>query len=353
MGAVSSQTAVHAVALLLGGMLSGCETAHDAAPTAKLPLQAAIPNAFPRDTTLRLGDPLVQKQLTLSGELAALPFTPDWHNISGGPDTIEAFRAGVLDGGAVGDTPPIHAAFTGLDVKIIAVQMREAPTFKLAVAPGAHVTQLGDLRGKKLAYSPGQAQGALILRTLKHAGIPIDSVQLVELRSTEFKDALGSAQVDVAPLSGPILTRYLNEYQARGATAIAHGVRDNLSFFYVRTAVLEDAHKAAALRAYVRMRARAQLWAAEHPDAWLQAYYVKDQGLHESEGRSLIENAGRPQYPSDWSEAISLTQETIDLLARERGRPSFDAKRLFDLRFQAAVAQLASAQTTRKGMPAR
>jgi sulfonate transport system substrate-binding protein len=327
--------------------LLACARAHDA-PHRKLPLQAALPGQFSRNTTLRIGDPTVQKQLALSGELTHLPFSAEWHNTSGGPDTIEAFRAGVLDGGAVGDTPPIHAAFTGLDIKIIAVQVRDKPSFRLAIAPDAHVTSLADLRGKKLAYSPGQAQGALLLRVLKHANVPLDSVQLVELRSSEFKDALSSSQVDVAPLSGPILQRYLNESGRRGASAISHGVRDTLSFFYVRSAVLEDPDKAAALHAYVRMRAKAQLWAADHPEAWLSAYYVKDQGLSEADSRKLIAQTGRPQYPADWSEAIALTQETIDLLSKSRGQPPFDAKRLFDLRFQDAAAQWASAEASQR-----
>ena len=60
---------------------------------------------------------------------------------------------------------------------------------------------------------------------------------LVELTSAEFKDALSSRQVDVAPLSGPTLVRYLKEYAADGVRALDHGVRDNLGFFYVRTAV--------------------------------------------------------------------------------------------------------------------
>src|SRR5262249_38808765 len=159
------------------------------------------------------------------------------------------------------------------------------------------------LRGKKIAYSPGQAQGAVVQRALKAAGLSQQDVALVQLSSSEFKEALTSRQVDAAPLSGTILLRYLNEYRAEGASSIAHGVRDNLSFLYVRAAGLEDADKAAALRDYVKWRTRAQLWAHAHPDAWIEAYYVKDQGLTASEGRFLVEAAGKPQYPGDWTEA--------------------------------------------------
>jgi sulfonate transport system substrate-binding protein len=322
---------------------SACGTAPAQQSAVKLPLSAPLPRAFPHETQLRLGDPKVQKQLEQSGLIAQLPFKADWHNINGGPQTLEAFRAGALDAGAVGDTPPIHAAFTGLDVKIIAVQQREKPSFQLAIAPSTRLSTIADLRGKRIAYAPGQAQGAIVLRVLSKAGLRPSDVELIELTSSEFKDALSSQQVDVAPLSGPILRRYLKEHGAEGARAIAHDTRDTVSFLYVRTAVLEDPDKAAALRAYVQLRTRAQLWASEHAEQWRSYYYVKDQGLDEEDSRAVIEVDIGLVYPRDWREVIALTQETIDLIARTSGRQPFRAETLFDLRYQRLGAEVASA----------
>lgn len=312
----------------------------------KLSLEAPLPASFPRETRLTLGDPQIERRLALGGELDSLPFTATFEQLSGGPQTIEAFRAGALDGGSVGDTPPIHAIFTGLDVKIIAVQVRTKPQMKLATAPASTIRDIADLRGKRIAYSPGQAQGALVQRVLRKAGIAQDAVTLIELSSPEFKDALSSRQVDAAPLGGPILLRYLREYQGEGAQAIDHGVRDSLSFFYVRTDVLEDPSKAAALREYVKLRTRAQLWSYDHPKEWVDGYYVANQGLSAEEGRHIVESIGRPVYPGDWSEAIALTQETIDLLAKASGKPRFDAARLFDRRFETVAAEAAAAVDT-------
>jgi sulfonate transport system substrate-binding protein len=323
--------------------LCACDRAQGvAAPS--LSSSAALPHAFPRETRLALGDPAVQKQLELT-RVEPLPFAIEWQNLSGGPQTIEAFRAGALDGGAVGDTPPIHAAFTGVDVKIIAVQQRadDRPIYELAIAPGSRIGSLADLRGARIAYSPGQAQGALVLRVLRKLGMRPADVQLVELTATEFKDALAARQVDVAPLSGSVLQRYLREYAAHGARSVPSGARDSLSFFYVRGDVLADAHKAAALREYVQLRRAAQLWASEHPEQWVPAYYVADQGLSASEARAVFESIGRPQYPEDWSEAIALTQETVDLLAEASGRAPFDAEALFDRRFEPAALHAAVA----------
>jgi sulfonate transport system substrate-binding protein len=310
------------------------------APAASGSGVSAAPSAL-ADVKLSLGDPVVQKALQLSGELDKLPFKVDWQNISGGPQTLEAFRAGVLDGGSVGDTPPIHATFTGLDVKIVAVLVRDAQVFQLALAPGVKASSIAELRGKRIAYSPGQAQGAVVLRALKKAALSTQDVTLVELSSPEFKDALASRQVDAAPLSGTILLRYLNENRARGAGTLAPGVRDNLSFFYVRAAVLRNPQQAAALREYVKFRTKAQLWAYAHPREWIDGYYVKDQGLSADEGQYIVNTSGRPAYPGDWSDVIAWTQETVDLLAQTTGKPRFEASKIFDLSFQSIAAAAA------------
>jgi len=334
-------------------MLSACtRTAQDTGP--KLAADAPLPTQFPRTTKLRLGDPMVQLQLTLNGELAQLPFDVEWHNVSGGPGTLEAFRGDALDGGAVGDTPPIHAAFTGLDVKIVSVMERSIPSTRLALAPHAGIKQRSDIKGKRVAYSPGQAQGALILRMLRQLGLTPDQVTLVELYSREFKDALASDQVDVAPLSGQELLRYLKAFGSQGASSIDHGVPNSTSFYYVRGEVLRDPTKAAALRAYVRARTRAQLWAADHPQTWIQAYFVKDQHLTEEEGQALLSPV---RYPSDWTEAIAHTQDTADLIAQASGRPTINAGELFDLRFSSvsadAVTEYRAGAAARSSTPQR
>ena len=331
--------------LSLGGALA-CSSQRPSSPGQRLSPTEPLPTALSRDTKLAIGDPTVQKQLELTGAIAELPFTADWHNIAGGPNTLEAFRGAALDGGSVGDTPPVHAGFTGLEVKIIAVQVRTRPTYRLAIAPGSHIAKLADLRGKRIAYSPGQAQGALMLRVLKKLGLKTTDVSLVELNSSEFKDALSSRQVDVAPLFGAPLRRYLNEHGKAGAAALEHGVRDNLSFFYVRGAVLEDANRAAALRAYVKVRTQAQLWSFHHRERWIAEYYVKDQSLSPEDARAVVEESGEPQYPDDWSEAIALTQETIDLIAAAGGQPRYDAAKLFDRRFEHLAAEAAATYTS-------
>ena len=74
----------------------------------------------------------------------------------------------------------------------------------------------------------------------------------------------------------------------------------------------------------------------DNPDAWVDAYYVQDQGLSPEDGRFVHDSGGRPGYPGDWSPIVAFVQDTVNLLAAASGRPSFDARQLFDFRFQRA-----------------
>ena len=102
------RSALVTVALLIGSAsLSAC--AGDDRTVAALAAGAPLPTQVPEGTKLIVGDPATKVALTLSGEIDRFSFEIEWANISGGPQTSEAFRADALDVGSVAEIPPIHA----------------------------------------------------------------------------------------------------------------------------------------------------------------------------------------------------------------------------------------------------
>ena len=115
----------------------------------KLELTAALPDKPADGTTLRVGDPATQVALETSGMIDDLDIDIEWANITGGPKTLEAFRADAIDIGSVADIPPLFAHWTGTDVRIVAaretVDPQDHPTYELGVAPGVDVKSVEDL----------------------------------------------------------------------------------------------------------------------------------------------------------------------------------------------------------------
>ena len=355
---------VAAALIAAGGVMLAAAQAHRgvfadaAADTLSRPeglaLDAPIPDKVPPGVELTIGDPMTQHVLEHTGWIRELPFRVRWAQIAGGPAVTEAFHARALDVGIAADIPPIHATWVGIPVKIIAVRLRKDPerhpAFVLAVAPGSGIRTLADLRGKRIAFSPGQVQGEIVLRSLEAAHLTRRDVTLVELPSTGadlYINALVGRVVDAAPIgAGAAAWRYAEAYGGQGARLIPHGpTRDDLVYLYVRTDTLRDPGKAAALRAYVRIWARASDWISSHPEEWTRIYYEQNQGLAPAEARAMTEAAGQEDVPRRWDGAIAVEQGAIDLMARETHRPPFAAAGLFDRRFEAVATNAVAAST--------
>ncbi|WP_409474388.1 ABC transporter substrate-binding protein [Streptomyces sp. HC307] len=339
-------------ALALPFVLTSCVDSAQSTVGSKDVSAEKIPGTVSPGTTLTVGAPDLKVALELSGQIDKLPFKVKWANISGGPQCSEAFRADALDICSAAEIPSINAHWTGLDTKLVAAKFRKDPIknpiYELGIAPGADITPLADLRGKKIAYSPGQAQGALVLRILAEAGLTQEDVELVEIASTGdvYPTALGNRQVDAAPLGDVNIKRYLTKYGKDGGTTIRHGLRDDPAHLWALTESVSDAQKSAAIRELIIFWARAQIWIDQHPKEWVAGYYVKDQGLSREDGEYLVARAGHPDIPADWTAAIRRQQQTIDLLAKEQNREPFTADLLFDRRYEPVAAEAIAGEGT-------
>ncbi|GKQ34527.1 ABC transporter substrate-binding protein [Streptomyces sp. A012304] len=325
--------------------LSGCAESR-AATGAEGASTAPLADTVPAGTSLKITS--FQNTQQLQFRLAKLPELPfkvsNWLNIGAGPDVINAFRAKSLDLANNAGIPPIQAHFQGFDAKIVAINITRKPNYLFATKPGSDIRSVEDFRGRKLAFSQGQAQGVVLLRALKRAGLAYDDVDLVPLTSNQFLTALQSGQVDIAPLGNQQAPAYLQQYRDRGARTITTEVVDLLNLLWAPVSVLDDRAKAAAVAAYIPQWARGQVWQYENPDVWNEEFYVKTQNLSLAQARSISALANKPLFPPRWDEAVAWEQETADLLAEGGFVRKFDVGVLFDHRFEGIAARSVPAE---------
>ncbi|MEU6219871.1 ABC transporter substrate-binding protein [Streptomyces sp. NPDC047022] len=320
--------------------LSGCAESSAASGTRSAP-SAPLADKVPAGTSLKIASyqHVQQVQFRLSG-LPPLPFTvSDWVDIGAGPDVINAFRARSLDVANNAGIPPIQAHYQGFDARIVAIDITRKPTYLFATKPGSDIRTVEDFKGRKLAFSQGQAQGVVLLRALKQAGLKYDDADLVPLTSNQFLTALQSGQVDVAPLANQQVPAYLEQYASKGARTLRTDVVDLLNLLWAPASVLDDPAKAAAVAAYIPQWAKGQVWQYEHPDLWNREFYVKTQNLTPAQAESITKLANKPLFPPSWHEAIAWEQETADLLADGGFVKRFKVDSLFDRRFEGIAAK--------------
>jgi sulfonate transport system substrate-binding protein len=315
---------------------------------------APLPTSVPPGTELTISSPegASQLQLELAGLASDLPFrVPEWPNISAGPDVINAFRADSLDLGLNAGIPPIQAHYQGFDASIVAVSYHRKPLYVFATRPGSDIEDVEGFAGKKLAFSQGQAQGVVLLRALDEAGIDQSDVELVPLTSNQFFTALQAGQVDIAPLAHQQVPQYVDQYGGDGARTIDTDVVDLLSVLWAPASVLSDDAKAAAIAAYVPLWARGQVWVHEHPEQWIEEYYVGTQNLSPGDGARIVELTSKPEFPPTWDEAVAWEQESLELLAEGGFIEPFDADELFDRRFEGLLTDAVGERYTAVDRP--
>ncbi|MFI1762403.1 ABC transporter substrate-binding protein [Streptomyces sp. NPDC020800] len=328
--------------------LSGCAGGSAAADTEGASTEP-LARKVPAGTSLKIASYQNVQQLQFRlAKLPALPFTvSSWLNIGAGPDVINAFRAKSLDLANNAGIPPIQAHYQGFAAKIVAIDVTRKPNYLFATKPGSDIRTVGDFKGKRLAFSQGQAQGVVLLRALKQAGLKYDDVTLVPLTSNQFLTALQSGQVDVAPLANSQAPAYLKQYAGKGARTVTTGVVDLLNLLWAPQSVLNDPAKAAAIAAYIPQWAKGLVWQYEHPDVWNEEFYVKTQNLTLDQARGISRLANKPLFPPSWDEAVTWEQETADLLAEGGFVKKFDVSSLFDHRFESLAAKAVPAEYRR------
>ncbi|MGW0575475.1 ABC transporter substrate-binding protein [Streptomyces sp. NPDC002920] len=320
--------------------LSGCAES-SAATSAEGASVAPLADKVPAGTSLKIASYQNTQQLQFKlAKLPKLPFTvSSWVNLGAGPDIINAFRAKSLDLANNAGIPPIQAHYQGFDAKIVAINVTRKPNYLFATKPGSDIHTVAGFKGKKLAFSQGQAQGVVLLRALKQAGIAYGDVELVPLTSNQFLTALQSGQVDIAPLANSQSPAYLQQYAAKGARTITTDVVDLLNLLWAPVSVLNDKAKAAAVAAYIPQWARGQVWTYENPGIWNEEFYVKTQNLTLAQAEAISDLANKPLFPPSWDEAVKWEQETADLLAEGGFVKKFDVSSLFDHRFESIAAK--------------
>jgi sulfonate transport system substrate-binding protein len=311
----------------------------------RLAADAALPTTVRSTTSLSIASTSNGLVYQLSGLESKFPFkVSSWVNVNAGPDVINAFRAKSLDLGNNAGIPPIQSYYQGDDTKIVSIAQTRKPNYLFITKPHSDITSIAQFRGRKLAFSQGQAQGVVLLRALQQAGIATNQVQLVPLTSDQFLTALGAGQVDVAVAGISTAPSYLNKYASVGARSISTNVVDFLTVWWAPTTVLQDADKVAAIRAFIQLDARAKVWQWEHPAEWIQDYYVKLENFTQQEGAQVTALTGKPWIPEKWDAAIQWEQVTADLLASTGFVKKFDVSGLFDRRFEGIAAAAVPAE---------
>ncbi|TSH94541.1 PhnD/SsuA/transferrin family substrate-binding protein [Verticiella sediminum] len=275
-----------------------------------------------------------------SGVGAGVPYEAVFANFNGGPAVLEALVSGGVDIGYIGEAPLPIALAAGVEdlvaVALVANPGSPASTY-LVVQPGKGIDSVADLKGRSVAYPPGTGRHMILAGILHEHGLRLgEDVKGVQLAGAEVAPTFASGAVDAAIVLG-------NQYFRLGEPPILDdGVGHNwgLNALVARKSVLDDPARGPAIADFVRRAVAIYNWQAAHPDQWIQANFVEQQGLTFDQGKRLHEESGLGTfYPVD-DRVLEVFQEIADGLEQTGALTrKVDVKPYVDARFNEIIAR--------------
>ncbi|MER7199400.1 ABC transporter substrate-binding protein [Streptomyces sp. CB01635] len=173
------------------------------------------------------------------------PYKVEWSLFQGGDQQLQAIRAGALDVASSSEIPPIFAAADGKpNFEVVAVQRAATLNQEVVVPKGSEVTDIADLKGKKVGYVQNTTAHYFLYELLKRAGLKWSDIDAKPLLPNDGLAALNGGGIDAfASYGTSIITA-----RDQGAVTVGSG-KDILSgnfLWSARDSVLESPAQRAA-----------------------------------------------------------------------------------------------------------
>jgi sulfonate transport system substrate-binding protein len=218
------------------------------------PTSSARPAASPTATpakVVRIGhqkfDPftLVKARGGLEKRLQPLGISVEWKEFQSGPPMLEALNVGSIDIGRTGDAPPVFAQAANAPLLYIGGSAPKDRSSGILVPANSAIQTLGDLRGKKIAFTKGSSANYLLAKALKSAGIKWADIEPANLTPADARAAFQQGNVDAWVIWDPFYAAAQAQVDVRvvkdskGLAANRDFYLANQSFVYPNFKIIE------------------------------------------------------------------------------------------------------------------
>jgi len=205
---------------------------------------------------------LKSKDTHLDAALRAQGARVEWLEFQAGPALLEAMRAGAVDLGYVGETPPVFAQAGGVPFVYVATDPPSPRSEAILVPAQSPIRTVSQLRGKKVALNRGSNVHYLLLRALDSAGLSLSDVEVTFLAPADARTAFDAGKVDAWVIWDP----FFAAAELAGARVLkdGEGLVDNHQFYVARKDFAGE--HAPLVKTVLDAFAELSIWAARNPE---------------------------------------------------------------------------------------
>lgn len=163
----------------------------------------------------------------------------EWYLFESGAAEKEAIASNNLDIGTCGAIPPMTIGASGLPIKVISKYTVNETYCDIVVPAESDITDISQLKGKKIATSFGQATHAWLVIALSQAGLTVDDVEVVNLQQSEIATAIQEGIIDAGAMGGAHALNVMNSGAGRSILN-SEGLFNNIAVFIGGDKFLEE-----------------------------------------------------------------------------------------------------------------
>ncbi len=197
----------------------------------------------------------------LEKELAGDGINVEWLPSAGSNVALDLLKNDKADFGSAAGAAALIARANGSPIKSIYVFSRPEWT-ALVVGAASPLTGLADLKGKKVAATPGTDPHIFLLRALESVGLTDKDIVLKPMPHADGRVALEKGEVDAWAGLDPIMAQ--SELVAKSRLLFRDPVLNTYGILNVREAFA--AAQPELVKRVLKVYDQARLYAAEHPD---------------------------------------------------------------------------------------
>lgn len=199
------------------------------------------------ETTVRIGFQksstlitLLRSQGTLEKVLNEQGVKVSWHEFPNGLPLLESLNVGNVDFSAdVADTVPVFAQAAGARLVYVAQEAPSPTAQAVLVQDQSAITNVADLKGKRVAVVKGSGGHYLLVRALQQAGLSFADIRPSYLTPADGRAAFENGNVDAWVVWEPFLSSARTQLQTRTLIDGRDGLADYQRYYLSSVAFAE------------------------------------------------------------------------------------------------------------------
>lgn len=295
-------TSLVAIAGLLIPLLAAC-----GAPSTAKPQEIRLDYAYYNPSSL-----VLKKFGWLEQDLKADGIGVKWVLSAGSNKANEFLRSDAVDFGSTAGAAALLAKANGSPIETVYIYSKPEWT-ALVVGKDSPITDVTQLKGKKIAATKGTDPYFFLLRTLRQAGLSGSDVEIVNLQHADGKTALERGQVDAWAGLDPFMAQTELE---QGSKLIYRNIDFNsYGFLNVRSAFVQQypSYVTRVLQQYERARQ----WILANPDQAAQILADEAKLSLPVAKRELVDRTVLTESPVPGDKQTAVLKEIIPIFVAE------------------------------------